>query len=104
MPGSKPNRADKRWKTPMLDKTDWRCVRNSSTVYKTACPSWANKDAIDRIYKEAKQLTKTSNIKYQVDHIIPLRHPLVCGLHVEHNLRIITAADNKTKSNEFILS
>lgn len=103
MPVSKPARADKKWKTPKLDKNDWRCVRHGATVYKIACPKWADKDAIDRIYNEAKRLTETSDIKHQVDHIIPLRHPLVCGLHVEHNLQIITAADNRTKSNTFIL-
>jgi hypothetical protein len=101
MPGIKIDRADKKWRVPRLDKTDWRCVRNGKNISKLVRPLWANKDIIVDIYAEAKHLTKTTNIKHEVDHIIPLRHPLVCGLHVEYNLRIITQEQNKQKDNLF---
>lgn len=36
-----------------------------------------------------------------VDHIIPLVHPLVCGLHVETNLQAIDPIKNIKKSNRW---
>lgn len=64
-------------------------------------PPWANKAAIRKIYQEARQLTISTGIKHEVDHIIPSNHPLVCGLHVETNLQILTEHENITKSNYF---
>ena len=56
---------------------------------------WANKKVIEYIYMEARMLGM------DVDHIIPLKHPLVCGLHVETNLQLLTPADNNKKRNKF---
>lgn len=64
-------------------------------------PPWADKKAIRAIYFEARRLTASTGVKYEVDHIIPSNHPLVCGLHVETNLQIITEFENITKSNSF---
>lgn len=66
-------------------------------------PPWANKKAIQSIYIKARQLTSETGIKHEVDHIIPSTHPLVCGLHVESNLQILTECDNIIKSNNFII-
>lgn len=64
-------------------------------------PPWANKAAIRAIYIKARQLTIETGIKHEVDHIIPSNHELVCGLHVENNLQILTEYENIRKSNSF---
>lgn len=72
-----------------------RCV-----LRRKATPPWANLDEIKKIYKKAKAKS-LGNHQYVVDHIIPLKHPLVCGLHVESNLQIIRASENARKHNKF---
>lgn len=64
-------------------------------------PPWANKEEIKKIYLTARMMTISTGIKHEVDHIIPSNHPLVCGLHVENNLQILTEAENIYKSNTF---
>ena len=68
---------------------------------KLATPPWANIKAINKIYVDARSAAKMDGIKRHVDHIIPLVHPLVCGLHVETNLQILTAEENMAKKNTF---
>ena len=63
--------------------------------------SWSNKDLIEQVYKQAKELTIETGEPYHVDHIIPLQGKLVSGLHVETNLQILSAHDNTSKSNKF---
>lgn len=58
-----------------------------------ATPPWVNMREIAKIYAEAKTEGKT------VDHIIPLNHPRVCGLHVPWNLNKMEAGPNMSKGN-----
>jgi hypothetical protein len=60
-----------------------------------ATPAWADMTAIKRIYAQAAELG------FHVDHIIPLRSKLVCGLHIETNLRPLPPVDNMKKHNSF---
>jgi 5-methylcytosine-specific restriction endonuclease McrA len=66
-------------------------------------PPWADRNAIRKIYLQARQLTIETGIKHEVDHIIPSNHELVCGLHVETNLQILTESENIKKSNLFYI-
>lgn len=66
-----------------------------------ATPKWADRQKIRKIYKEAALLTQRTGIPHAVDHIIPLQSPIVCGLHCEANLQILTKTQNSIKHNKF---
>ena len=65
-----------------------------------ATPAWANPFFIREIYELAQLRTKITGFEWQVDHIVPLKSKLVCGLHVEDNLRVIPAVQNWAKNNK----
>ena len=54
-------------------------------------------------YLEAQRLTLETGVEYQVDHIVPLAHDLVCGLHNDANTRVVTAKENAAKYNTFTI-
>jgi len=64
-----------------------------------ATPAWANFEAIRAFYRKAHRLTIETGVRHEVDHIVPLQSPFVCGLHVEYNLQILTSLENKKKRN-----
>lgn len=66
-------------------------------LHKQRTPVWADKKKINAIYHESKRLGD----KFHVDHIVPLIHPGVCGLHCEFNLQIETAKENLQKGNNY---
>ena len=64
-----------------------------------AKPAWANDFFIREAYHLAKLRTLATGYPWHVDHIVPLKSDLVCGLHVEHNLQVIPASENVRKQN-----
>lgn len=70
----------------------------------SATPSWLTQQDLKKIkaiYEEAQELSKHSEVLWHVDHIVPLQHEKVCGLHVPWNLQLLPANENYSKSNKF---
>lgn len=61
---------------------------------KLCTPNWADRESMADIYKEAEYQ------QMQVDHIVPIRSKLVCGLHWEGNLQLLSQYNNAIKSNK----
>lgn len=74
-------------------------VKSRTKRLRQATPSWANKEAIEKIYIEARMLSLSTGIKHEVDHIVPIKGEQVSGLHVEYNLQILTKKENRDKWN-----
>jgi len=68
-----------------------------------ATPKWLTAEQlkeIEQFYILAKELETLNNVKYHVDHIVPLQGLNVSGLHVPWNLQVIKAHDNISKGNK----
>jgi hypothetical protein len=73
--------------------------------HRQATPPWLTrkqKSEIRQLYQIAITMTKTTGEQYVVDHIVPLRSDVVCGLHVPWNLRVMTQEENLKKSNKLL--
>lgn len=90
----------KNWARENPEKNAAKAARRRA-VKKNATPLWANNSAIDNIYLKSKELTIESGVTHNVDHVVPLVSGIVCGLHCQDNLRIITQFDNYSKNNRW---
>ena len=61
-------------------------------------PDDADDKKILKFYEEAQRLTKETGIPHQVDHIKPLAKG---GLHHQDNLQVLTAKENRDKSDKY---
>lgn len=80
------------------DEPEWlrRHPRRSYLVQFTlSTPPWVDRKALYRIRQFARRHGLVC------DHIVPLTHPLVCGLTVPWNIRCISAEENAARSNRW---
>lgn len=82
-------------KIKVIERARWRHAQRLR-----ATPVWASKFILEEAYELAQLRTKATGIKWHVDHIVPLKSPIVCGLHCEANIQVIPAVDNIRKSNQ----
>ena len=71
-----------------------------------ATPKWLTdnqKKEMENLYIKCKDMEKLDDVKYHVDHIIPINGKNVCGLHVPWNLQILKACENRKKSNKVLI-
>lgn len=88
----------RRWSKAHPAQANLRNARHRARKL-NATPVWANQFFIAEIYDLAQRRTKMLGFDWHVDHIIPLNSKLVCGLHVENNLRVVPGIENARKGN-----
>jgi len=66
-----------------------------------ATPGWANPFFMREAFALAKLRARIAGGSWHVDHIVPLRSKIVCGLHCEQNLAVIPEKDNRAKNNRY---
>jgi len=82
----------RKWKIRNKDKVlASKAQRRASKL--SATPSWSEKELIEKVY------LKASSYGAHVDHIVPLKSEVVCGLHVWANLQLLSPTDNISKGN-----
>lgn len=62
-------------------------------------PGWVDRSMLTLMRDCARLMSQAMGVEYVLDHIVPLNHPLVCGLTVPWNFQIITRKQNAAKSN-----
>lgn len=84
----------RRWRAKPENKPKVRqwCAERQHILKRVQMP-WGEPEKIATVYAKAGEL------RMEVDHVVPLRHPLVSGLHVWHNLQLLEGRVNKRKSN-----
>lgn len=90
----------KRYRTERRAETCAK-ARRQQAARRNAVPLWFDKELEQAVYREAER-RRLAGEDVEVDHIVPIISPFVCGLHWHGNLRIVSTAINRAKSNRLI--
>ena len=88
------------------------CQKQYNNNWKTSSSFYTNhwyqgqktKTELDSfVIQEAMELKKmrekATKIKWEIDHIIPIKHSLCCGLHNAFNIQVVPSLWNSKKGN-----
>jgi len=81
------------WRKNNLDKKAATLAKRKA-LQKNATPPWFEKEKVALVYKKARHWG------FEVDHVIPLKSKIVCGLHCWANLQLLDSKLNKSKGNK----
>jgi len=79
----------------------WKASYKKSV--RQATPDWVRshyKSEMEYVYALRDEASMSGD-EYHVDHIVPISHPEICGLHVPWNLQVLPADFNIAKSNKW---
>jgi ribosomal protein L3 len=94
----------RKYRAKTKDKHAARQAKRRSLKQK-ATPLWLTQEQLRQIQTEyalSAWCSEVMNMKYHVDHIVPLKGKDVCGLHVPWNLQVIPAKTNLKKGNRYV--
>ena len=91
--------ANARWRATEKGAEAIKAAHADRRVRRSPSRYWGHGE-VNEIYANARALTRRTGVRHHVDHILPIKHPLVSGLHVPENLQILTARDNSRKRNK----
>jgi hypothetical protein len=66
-----------------------------------SAPLWMRRRDLRHLREQAIRETERTGVPHVLDHIIPLRHPYVCGLTVPWNLRVVPHKVNVAKNGSW---
>jgi len=83
----------RRWRKSNPERARW-LAGSTKRLRKRATTKYGQK-GVKELYEMARKLGLS------VDHIVPLNHPRVCGLHNIYNLQLLPLEENMKKRNHF---
>jgi hypothetical protein len=86
------------WRKKNLGRSNYISSKRRAAI-KNATPRWLTAEQekeMQALYDRAAREGK------QVDHMIPITHKRVCGLHVPWNLQVLTKSENCRKRNKLL--
>jgi len=66
-----------------------------------SAPPWVDRWELYALKAFAAAMTRFTGTLHTLDHIVPLTHPLVCGLTVPWNLKVIPWRSNCSKGSRW---
>lgn len=66
-----------------------------------ATPPWVSHKEMMALQVEKLRISEQSGIRHVLDHVVPLNHPMVCGLNVPWNIQVVPYWHNSRKSNNY---